>query len=191
MKTEELETLSSSGLLRNHLLNLIKNGEQMRLFDAKAPLWTNLENLPARMNLVNYFECVELCVQLTELIQESIYLETGNLLWMLVCQDSSRVPLTVAVAAWLTADSFRFPSNAVPEDLSYGLVLQYSRTIPAIAQFLIGYRALRSEPQTVFQSDTERQIITTCSEYARRIYYEEFSDEIRTECLTHAKAQVK
>ncbi|WZE38332.1 hypothetical protein EKO22_13975 (plasmid) [Synechococcus elongatus PCC 11802] len=61
--------------------------------------------------------------------------------YILAIRDLSRVTYPVAATAWLTTDHFRWHTlegyGAVPEDLSYGLVLQYFEPVVEATRYFL------------------------------------------------------
>ncbi|WP_141712637.1 hypothetical protein A5482_015980 (plasmid) [Cyanobacterium sp. IPPAS B-1200] len=84
---------------------------------------------------------------------------------LLVISDANKCNLFLCIVAWLTIDDFRwhkiYPS--VPEDLSYGLVLQYPDYILSCVEFVYHRKKL-------YGMDILPPIVENCEQFVKSNY---------------------
>lgn len=176
-----LERFSSVKLLRDLYLDIIFGNKQGELYAVGSgnSAWpaTNVESVPVAPTELknNHFYCSNLAYQVCLLLSAGRGEEPLDL--QVMRQDLARVPLQIAIVAWLSTDQFRW-SDDYPHfeeeysDLSYGLVTSFPEGVLAYATFTLGFRFIfRGDSSYYFGSGDQEEIFNACAELAREMFF--------------------
>lgn len=126
------------GLIRQKLIEQVEN----RVYSLHLGLWRDVKVL------FEYYVRQRLTLKVIDSYCKEISAPTWNagnkvcyLPSYLALRDINRVPVQAAAVAWLSFDGWRWDKEkypGFPEDLSYGLVLEYPQPILAATAWLAG-----------------------------------------------------
>jgi hypothetical protein len=125
---KELETLGS------------KISYDLRFPNKNSENWIN-NFKPNNKNFTYYYR---LLVNLASTMSTPHVSNTPEDIWVdLINCEFTKVNCLIALVAWLTTDDWRwhkeYPHYNIPEDLSYGLVLQEPQAVINFALYILGY----------------------------------------------------
>jgi hypothetical protein len=180
--------------MRDFFKQVVEEGLMSKLFSAEHGQYQergNILDIPDAV-FVDYYYCLALCRQIVNMYPDVKDVECeASVLWAIMHADLTRVPLPVALAAWLTVtDEFRWHHRyECPEDLAYGLVQKpYTQVVSQIGAFVAGYLKTQSERSLLWLPEYS-EVMFKCQQHAINIYAR-LPNELKRLCRQEAEAEV-